>query len=72
MAQCAFSQSTHFINKSHIYTMPRGPNAYAKFVQEQCKRPDIKALKPKERFKKCGELWREHKLKQQQSKSDSK
>jgi len=39
----------------------RGPNAYALFVKASMSLPDVKALKPKERFKKIAGLWALHK-----------
>lgn len=40
-----------------------GPNRYALFVKEKIKTPEVQALPPKQRFKKCAELWKEHKAK---------
>lgn len=51
-------QKTPSAEKTH---RKRGPNEYALFVKASMGLPEIKALKPKDRFKKIAGLWALHK-----------
>lgn len=46
-----------------------GPNVYARWVQEKIQHdPEIRGLPAKQRFKRCGELWKLEKQKKEQPK----